>query len=92
MKVYVKDTFKSQITSSIVSGFPTCLRSWGSKTKVLKNIRKYAGTGLLILENVKYFQENVKTTYFSLFIFVVFIAFFLLLVSSISKGAEDILL
>lgn len=48
-----------------------------------------------LIENVKYLEETVKTTYFSLFIFVVFIAFsffFLLLVNSISKEAEDVLL
>lgn len=47
---------------------------------------------MLILENVKYFREIVKTTYFSLFIFVVFTAFLKLLISSISKGTEDSLL
>lgn len=47
---------------------------------------------MLIVENVKYFQEIVTITYFSLFIFVVFAAFLKLLISSISKGTEDSLL
>lgn len=76
MKVYVEDTFKSQITSSIVLGFPT-----RSEARVLKakyeNISKLVGSGVLIAENVKYFQETVKTIYFSLIIFVVFLFIYL---------------
>ena len=34
MKVYAEDIFKNQISSSIVLGSPTCLRSWSSKHKV----------------------------------------------------------
>lgn len=79
-KVLVEDTLKSQIPSSVVLGFPTCLRSWGSKHKVQKHISNYAGSGVLKLnENVKYFRETVQTMYFSLFVFAVFNAFFFFL-------------